>query len=373
MFIEETPIAPPHFKLLLLGALAVVPAGASAQDAWRVEVRRSLTARSCPEETALREAVRSILHDDPFDGEAPRRASVQFSRAGRVFLAEVRVHGSARSAVRRLRSVAPGCQRLADATALVLALAIDPARALLPAPENLAASSPPPGANPGVSAPSADVSPPAPATPVTRVTPDTPPSPPPSPPPRAPPATSPPTPPPSDPLRVELSLLAALGWGLTPGLAGSPVRPGARLQIALAHAWWAVPVEVGVDAPGQFEDASRGASAEAVPTYFSAGFCGRWRPSVELRLCALSTAALVYAYGAGYMVDRNAAGFALAFGARVGVTVPFRTRWAFTAAAEVSGMALRPTLRVEGAGGGELWDAPVVSAGVALGVTWRIH
>ena len=180
-------------------------------------------------------------------------------------------------------------------------------------------------------------------------------------------------PPRAEPLRVELSCLAALGGGRTPGLAGSPVRPGARVQIALARAWWAVPVELGVDAPGQFDDASRGANAEAVPMSFSAGFCGRWQPSVELRVCALSTAALIYAYGAGYMVDRDATGFALAFGARLGVTVPLLARWSFTAAGEVSGLALRPTLRVEGAGGGELWDAPVTSAGITLGVTWRIR
>lgn len=343
-----------------------------------MEVRRSTTARSCPEESALRESVRSILHDDPFDGEGSRRASVHFSRAGRVFLAEVRVRGSAPSAVRRLRSAAPGCQRLADATALVLALAIDPARALLPAPEVPPVPAPPPGANVSPSATTApgafSVVPSTPATvPVRLVAPTAQPRTAQTSPPSTPSPTPRPTTPRADGLRVEVSLLAALGWGLTPGLAGSPVRPGARVQVALSRAWWAVPVELGVDAPGQFEDASRSASAEAVPTYFSAGFCGAWRPSVELRLCAISTAALVYAYGAGYMVDRAATGFALGFGARVGVTVPFRAWWAFTAAGEVSAMALRPTLRVEGAGGGELWDAPVASAGITVGVTWRIR
>lgn len=105
-------------------------AGASPPPvALRLSVGDAL---SCPSESALREAiVRRLGGLDPFQATARRRFAVAVRRAGGGAMARITlVEADGRpGGTRRILSSTRDCAALFDATALAVALAIDPARA----------------------------------------------------------------------------------------------------------------------------------------------------------------------------------------------------------------------------------------------------
>ncbi len=184
---------------------------------------RAEGAEECPTARALASEVERRLGRVVFDPAAARSFEVEVTRLGGKFQSDVFVRDESGRAIghRTLRSDEPGCAALFSATALAIALVIDPEAASREPGASAVASfeappGPPPTPAPAPPAPAAIVTPPAP----------------PAPPPPAPVAATPTT----------LSLRGQLSAGLLP--AASPgvglaftARPGERFGFAVAAAY----------------------------------------------------------------------------------------------------------------------------------------
>jgi hypothetical protein len=130
--------------------------------------RRGPGAERCPGEAELKRRVSALLGNDPFRQQTGRTLHFTLTTRGKGFHGhlELREHGR-RLGVREIEAEGPGCQALADAAALSMALAIDPlaTRPKPPPPEPLSelppAELPPAVLPPAVLAPLA-LSPPPP-------------------------------------------------------------------------------------------------------------------------------------------------------------------------------------------------------------------
>ncbi len=357
------PARPRAPTALLSVALAIAarasPAPPRPPEFVRLAVTRDARSVRCPDAPAMSALLHDRLRRDAVRDDAVTAASLRFTRERTRYVATLRLYRPGlRPTLRQLHSVGDDCARLADAASLVLALAIDPLRALRPDPA--------PAPDPVVAPPPVPVEP----TPPTAVVEPAPPPPLPAPPaPAAPPPPPAPRPRPASPT-VQFAALATLSAGVAPGLFGDHFRPGFALRATPLFGAVTVPIELAIDAPGSLVDAARGARVDALPIQLGAGVCRRFGRRVVVPLCAVTAVALIVASGDGYAPDRADVGFALGLGARAGVEVPLAGRWWFVASADLRALALRPTLRVNGTAGGPLWTASPVAATLAFGVAW---
>jgi hypothetical protein len=116
-------------------ALVLLPSrpGDAASPAHHVHVSFKVTPRSgthgCPSELELRRDVTTILGYAPFDSRAPRRVTAVLSFNGGSFSARIElvdVRSGRSLGLRTLFAAGPTCAELGAATALAIALAIDP-------------------------------------------------------------------------------------------------------------------------------------------------------------------------------------------------------------------------------------------------------
>ena len=212
---------------LALGASAHARADtetpASPPPTYALSWVRAEGAEECPSGRALAKEVERRLGRSVFDAAAERSFEVEVTRFGKTYRSDVYVRDVAGHSVghRSLQSDEPGCSALVDATALAIALVIDPEAAAHQPPlaSSVAAFEPPPA-------------PPAPPLP----------SPPPPPaPPVASPVESRVTGPPASTV-LTASLRAQLTTGLvgaaSPGLELSiSARPGPRWGVALSGSY----------------------------------------------------------------------------------------------------------------------------------------
>ena len=330
----------------LAHALVARPALAQPRpsDTVRLVVTRDARSPSCPDEARVRALLAARLDRDAIAPDAPRLAALSFSRAPSRFEALLRITGPrARVTSRRLRSSAADCARLGDAAVLVLALAIDPLRALR--------------------RPAAAVTPATPVTPppVTPVTPV------------APPVAPPPVvaaPAPRASTAWQLGALATMGYGVAPGLFAEVLRPGLSLRAAMIRGRVMVPVTLDLDAPAGVDDPRGVGAAWALPVSVGVGVCPRFGARVVTYVCATLAAGVVVAWGSGYANDRSDVALAASAGARAGVEVPLTARWRLVASVDVRAMLVRPALAV-GSAAETLWEAPPVAAALAVGVAWQ--
>jgi hypothetical protein len=349
----------------LAHALVARPALAQPRpsDTVRLVVTRDARSPSCPDEARVRALLAARLDRDAIAPDAHRLAALSFSRAPSRFEALLRITGPrARVTSRRLRSSAADCARLGDAAVLVLALAIDPLRALRRPAAAVTPATP-------VTAP--------PVTPVTPVTPPpvTPVTPPPVTPvtPVAPPVAPPPVvaaPAPRASTAWQLGALATMGYGVAPGLFAEVLRPGLSLRAAMIRGRVMVPVTLDLDAPADVDDPRGVGAAWALPVSVGVGVCPRFGARVVTYVCATLAAGVVVAWGSGYANDRSDVALAASAGARAGVEVPLTARWRLVASVDVRAMLVRPALAV-GSAADTLWEAPPVAAALAVGVAWQ--
>ncbi len=334
----------------------------------RLDVTRDDRSASCPDRDRVRSLLAARLDRDAITDDATRAASLRFTRSRARFEALLRITNPGhRSTSRRLRSSAADCARLGDAAVLVLALAIDPLRALR-RQTALAAVTVTPAASPETSTaqPAPTPSPaPAPAViepPAPRVEPPTVVAPRPvvaPPPDRSPPAVT----------AWQLAALASMRYGVAPGLVVDALRPGISLRASMIRGAVMVPVEVEVDAPGRFED--RDASAWGLPLSVGVGVCPRVGARVALFACATLSVGAVIAWGDGYDNDRSDVAFSAAAGGRAGVEVPLSARWRFVASVDARALVLRPAFEVRGGASGALWTASPFAASLSVGAAWQ--
>ncbi|HYJ09701.1 MAG TPA: hypothetical protein VEX18_11850 [Polyangiaceae bacterium] len=203
--------------------LGAAPAwGQPALSSYALSWVRAEGAEECPTARALATEVERRLGRVVFDPAAARSFEVQVTRVAGRYRSDVFVRDEAGRAVghRTLENDEPGCQALFGATALAIALVIDPEAA---------------GRQPAATA-AFEASPPAPPPPL----PAPPPAVPPTPPPRlAPPAPQPPAVPVTLSLRGHVS--GALVPTVSPGVAlAFSARPSARWGFS-ASAWYVAP------------------------------------------------------------------------------------------------------------------------------------
>jgi hypothetical protein len=200
-------------------APSLAPAAAQDSGTYSLAWVRDDGAESCPPGRELAADVAQRLGRSPFDPAAPRAIEIRVERTATGFRSRVHVRGGDGSTLgrRMLASDEPSCAPLFSATALAVALLIDPDAALRE-----------PARSPAVAE---------------FTEPEPPPPPPPAPPPPQPAAPAPTTDRPRAPARREhevaaATLLGAYTLGLTPeGSPGAALQFGGRLT---THWGWSV-------------------------------------------------------------------------------------------------------------------------------------
>ncbi len=226
---------------LAAGAACVALVARAGADEPRVALTWSAPS-GCPDEAAVRASVAQLLAGSSAAVEG--RADVR--RAGERWQVVVTMNGGERSLE------ADSCRALADATALIVAMAVDPARVAANriARDAEAASQP---TNPQSPDASTDAASPPPSTPTPPPTPPPTPTPTPTATPTPPSAPKPKTPSPQGP-SFALSAGAALDLGTLPGPAFGPTLGFAwtpwRLRLELAGAYFPTSSGVVPQIPG---------------------------------------------------------------------------------------------------------------------------
>ncbi|MFO0762547.1 MAG: hypothetical protein U0359_39270 [Byssovorax sp.] len=276
--------APRPGAVILIGAALaltmaerlVLAQGAAAGDPARVALTWKAP-EGCPAAAEVSAEVDRLLGPKGARPAAPIQAEasvVADDRGGYRVHLETRSSGPTR--VREIKG--SSCKALADATALILAMMIDPSAALASAPPSASASAPPPPAPP----PSASASaPPAPPPSASASTPPPPPSAPPAPPPRPIPSIEPRAP--RAPLTLGFSGQAVIDAGSLPG-----VSPGLSLGAAVGYRF--LRGEIGaLFLPARDQTAATKASAGATVDLLAGTLTGCFWPTVwklQLGPCA---------------------------------------------------------------------------------------
>jgi hypothetical protein len=310
-------------------ALALVAAGAAASaqppPRVRLEYARRAGAERCPDEDEVRRAVVARLGYDPFvDAGEERTVRAELAPVGRALRARIDlIEGDEVLGSNQLTLKLRGCDELASAMELAIAIAVDPIRAA-GAPE------PPPAATPTTSGPPARG---APAT--------------------APPPTAPrPEPPPKQP-RVfgHLGVLAAIG--------SAPSATWA-LDLGVGVQWrrWSLALELRGDIPASQNVAGGTLStslvlAELLPCVHVDMFVG----------CALVAAGTFIAWSSDFAVDRRIVRPFAGAGARAALEVPLPRRLAIRLHADLLGAITSEVLLVDRF---EVFRTPPVSGAFGL-------
>jgi hypothetical protein len=150
--------------LLCAAPSALAQSQVAAPPAYALSWVRAEGAEECPTARMLATEVERRLGRQVFDAAAARSFEVQVTRVGGVFHSDVFVRDESGKAIghRTLQSDEPGCAALFGATALAIALVIDPEAASRdPAVRNSAAfeAPPPPAAPPPAPPPAPTVAP----------------------------------------------------------------------------------------------------------------------------------------------------------------------------------------------------------------------
>jgi hypothetical protein len=285
--------------------------------------------------------VAARLGYDPFFPWAKQTVVVQVWRETGKYRARLQLvdaqglaHGT-----RVLASSQPTCAELFDTAALAISIAMDSLPRNEPEPEA------PPDANAQPGAP--------------------PPSPPASPSPPEPPATAPPLPEPPAPG----PRLAAFAGAEVLGAFGAEPEVAAGLAAfgGIAAPSASIALELRADAPASTASETGAGYARAWSYGLSLVPCGR---AGVLSLCALGTASLVYARGAGITDPQSDHGVAAAVGARVGLEWPLSSVFALRTHLDGLLALRRLHLQIDGE---NAWTAPIGSVALAAGIVARFE
>ena len=316
------------FAGLAAALLATSSSLAAERASARLTYQRAATASDCPDDEALRDAVRARLGYDPFaeGGELSLAASIE--RSGKELRARLVLSlEGAPSGERELLSERAECSELGQALALAIALAIDPLAQPVPAPP----------------------APPAPVDkPAVRILIQP-----------APKEPQPPVPAPKWPksFLAQLSVRGALGAqpGPTAGLA-----VGVGLRVAAVS----VSLEGSTDLPTY-----QGVAGGSVGGAISAGSLVPCYHLGPLGICVTAAFGALRSEGQHLPDAQRATTFWAAVGARAAVEVPADGLLAFRAHLGLQVPLVRNTFTV-----GELraWTSSPVSGDLALGIRLRL-
>lgn len=314
---------------LLCAVLWVVPiARADGPTTARLSFVREERAEACPDEAALRERVAARLGRDPFVADALLGISVRIEPLdGAGYRAVIELDDEGETTRRELTSARGDCADLADALALALSLAVDPASLLAPAPR---ADPPPPPPPTATAAPD--------PTPVVEPAPE----------------------PPRDDVSARFSALVLGSWGAAPEFSG-----GLGLSGGFRVAAFSLDLELRAEIPTEIAGVNgvvRGApiTAALVP-------CAH---ADIVTMCGVIRAGAFWAESVDAAEVRSAAGPYVALGARGGLELPLTPSVALAILGEVSAPLVGAELRL---GSERVWETPPVNVSLGVGVVGALR
>jgi hypothetical protein len=314
-------------SMLLLPLLFV--ATAHAEEAARFAYTRGPGAESCPDESALRQAVAARLGTDPFQDD-PRAVRVAVEKTPRGFSAtiEIRAPDGTLRGERALASRASTCTELASALAAALSVAFE--RPRVPAPE----AAPPPSVAPATTP---DATPPPPVAPV---------------------VVAAPTPAPGPKLHAETSLASGGAFGAAPGGALSFLA-----SVAVAGSSASLGLEGRTDLP-----ASASAAGGVVSSSIVMGSVVPCFRRGAVGLCALGAIGSLRGKGEGVQTPTTASALYVAAGVRLLVEVPIDAGLFFRAGGDLETTLKGVRLVLDGH---EAWTTPFFSGVLWAGVAFH--
>jgi hypothetical protein len=332
--------------LLGAGSLHAEPAPPLTLTTARLVYTRARGAEQCPDEPAVREAVRVRLGYDPFRADATRTVTATIAARRGGLRADVKLAGpkGAVAGSRQLDAAPDDCDELVAAMALAIAIAVDPESQLRPPPP------PSPSIPPAPSAPEPIAPPPSPA-----------PAPPPELPWMAPlpallaPAASP-SPPDDAPLRFRAGLAVVGAAGSAPHVTG-----GLAVAAGLRRRWLSAVVEARGDLPASTAATALG-SVSATLFSFTLAPCFHWRWLVG---CALGTAGRLRGVGSDVPNATSDVTSFGATGARLGGEVPLGAALALAFATDVTALLPRTSLQLHGR---DVWTTAPVTGTLRVGL-----
>jgi hypothetical protein len=335
-------------RRLLWASLSLLPAHvahAAPGDATRLEYARSAAAESCPDRTALRQAVASRLGYDPFFPVARQAVVVEISDDGQSLKAAMRLldEGGIIRGGQELRAPLEHCDELVRALALAISIALDPSSAFEshsePPPERDADDAEP-GGNAAVSPrvePTAPVDSPQPRAvgpaPVRKSR--------------------------AEPLHFAASATGFAVLGNAPALAA-----GGALGARVRGSFWSLGVELGGQLP---TSAAVTAGAEAKVSELLSSLS----PCVVGGIvsgCALAKLSSLQTEGFGVESPQRERTLQLALGLRGEVAPRLSRRLSLLVRADVLKPLFPVTLRIREV---DVWRWPVVSAAFGLGLLFE--
>ncbi len=317
-----------RFAAAVTCALVLRASTASATPTARLVYSRAVGADSCPDEDALRRAVAARVGYDPFFAWAKTTivATMAADRAGG-FTARVGLvdEGGTAHGTRDLHTDGD-CSDLLGASALAIAIAIDPhslmppTRAPEPAPAEVASS---PTLAPRLARADAGAS-----------------------------APERPAPAAASPSRIVLE--ASAGVVASAGVAPAPVA-GAALGFAARSRRWSVGIEGRIDAPTTMA-ATGGGKVDAWTVLAAVLPCAHGGPVLA---CAIGQAGAMQVSSEGVAIARSTSLVWLAAGLRLGVEVPIERLTFLRIRSDLVGDLEPARLRLNDA---VAWSAPAVAA-----------
>jgi len=318
-------------------AMALVPSVAEASPSAQLVYVRDATSVACPDETALRAAVKRRVGYDPFFPWAKTTMIVEVGGTGKEYVAHVRLvdqTGVSRGD-RELRSGPKGCSGLVDAAALAISIALDMNALAEPVPS----PEPAPEATP---APADDPAPPPAPAPLA-------PAP-------APEADAVPRPPPVA-LQGLVGLDGVAAIGTSP--ASPSLLPGLDLWGAVRRGRGSLALDVRADWPSTTRQGE--ARAAVVLVASSLAPCLHLGPAFG---CAVGSLGWIHVAG-----ERVESRFFPSFGPRLGVEVPFGRLLSFRLRGDLLVNPLGPAIELGTSS--PRWTMSVVSGLVAAGLAYR--
>jgi hypothetical protein len=315
---------------LAVATVSAAPALAAEHETFRLTYSAPDDAR-CPDEMSFHNLVAARLGYDPFDADRLSFVRIELTHDGGRLRgrAEMARSGAAPSSPRELYGDDDKCDALVEALATSLAIALDPGRALVPAP-------PPPG--PAAPPEPTPVLPPAPARPAE--------------PPR-----------PDEPARA--SLFGAVG-GVVSVAAAPTVTLGGNVALGFRIQGFSLEAEGRAETtPGSTTEPS-GDPLEA--TIFSGGLVpcanvGAWS------LCAFARLGVFQGEALDVVQPRLVSSVYASTGVRVGYAIALSRIFALRPALEGTLTITRTTLYVDNAG---VWTAGPVAASLGLALIAKL-
>ncbi len=305
--------------------------GASA----RLVYARAPEAASCPDETALRNAVAARLGYDPFFPWAKETVVVQVWRESRQYKARLQLVSEAGLAhgTRTLSSSQNSCAELFDAAALAISIAMDSLPKDEPPPTTPTPEAPPTAAPTPLPAPEAAPPPPPVAAPEG------------------------PAPPPPERLGFMLGLDALGVAGVEPGpTVGGAAFVGIRARSA------SLAIEAGGNAPTSTASATGPGRVRVWSIQAAIVPCARFD---DVSLCALGILSVVHGESVDITDPASNSAFSVATGARVAFEWPMSETFSLRTHLDAIVDLRRAHMVI---GGGEAWTTPLVAGAVAAGV-----